>query len=256
MPLQTLNSVQLVRRAYSSFGIINQNDDLSDQLYSDGLAYLNEILARDQANGVMIPAISNLQFNLTAGQEFYEISQNLTADIQENMFMDISRVSLIYTNLIQYDIQVVTAQEMLGSNLALNTQSWPSEVYLYKYKSKPLPNTYAPILDMQSCVLRFYPIPSMTFPVIIYGKQVLDTVTKNTNVQVPSHFLMYLRYALGNELTRRFENSVWKPEDTLALNDLRDMLTAGNEVDRSFEDSPTLKGNTGNFPMATNVAYY
>lgn len=254
MPNQTFNSAEFVRLAYSTFGIINQNDDLDDQKYSDGLTYLNMILGKDQANGMMIPAISNLQFNLTPGQDFYEVSQNLTADVTHNYFMDLTRASIIYTNLIQYQIDIVTAEELLGSPLSLNTNSWPSQLYLYKYKAKPVPNTYAPLADMQSCVLRFYPVPSMAFPVIIYGKSILNSVTKNTNVDVPSHFFMYLLYALGELLTRRFENSVWKPEDSQTLLDLRDLLTAGNEIDRSLAPSPTLRGSSGNNPMATNVA--
>ena len=259
MTMQVLNSAQLVRNAYASFGIINQNDDLSDQFYEDGLQYINEIMAADQASGMNLPFFSQYQFNLIPGQAWYIISQNSDADFPANPIMEIEACSLLYSNLVQYTLSVVRRSELIGYPIALNTQSWPSQILLYKYvtitgdKSLPIAQTAE---SPNSSVVRFYPVPSIAYPVIIYAKSASDNILKNQPVMAPPHMFRYMRYALGYELTRRYENSIWKDEDTMELAKLRDMFTAGNDQDNSFAGSPTLQSRTWTGPYATNVPYY
>jgi hypothetical protein len=259
MPVMTVNSLAFVREAYESWGIISDFDTLSDPMYVRGLSYLNQILAKDQANGISIPAYAQLNFNLIAGQAFYEISNNIGAEVASNPLMDLEDGVILYSNLIQYPILDVKRSELLGIPLAVNTQSWPSQMLLYKFK-RITGDRDAPIVTMSddpnSCVLRFYPVPSQTFPVIIYAKRVLDSVEKNQDISIPPHMLMYLRYSLGQELTRKYENSVWKPEDTQTLIELREMFKSGNEIDNSLDQSPTLQSGAPSRPMATNVPYY
>lgn len=260
MPIMLENSLSFVRRAYKRWGIISQNDDLSDPLYEEGLYYLNEILATDQANGISIPSYNQLQFDLIAGQAWYEVSNNTLAEIQQNPMMDLETASILYNNLVQYTILNVRRSELLGIPLAINTQSWPSQMLLYKFK-KIQGTRNLPIVDMvddpNSCVIRFYPVPSMTYPVIVYGKQVLSNIDKNQNMSgIPPHMLKYLRYALGRELTGQYENSVWKLEDDATLKDLSEMFKSGNEIDNAYDPSPSLMSGAPSRPLATNVAYY
>lgn len=231
------DSLTFVRQAYSSIGIINQNDDLTDSEYQDGLDYLNQILAKDQANGNCIPYFVKYVLNTVAGQTDYVIAQSDSADVEANPLVDLEMAQLIYNNA-QINLNVKNRSEFYTTSRSLNALGQPCELLLTK--------------NVNSSTISFYPVPSSSWAVWIRGKAVLSNITANTAMSnIPPHMLMYLRLALSRQLAMRYKQSVWEELHENEYQDARAIFTAGNEIDVSLDKSPTLGGNRITWPLIT-----
>jgi hypothetical protein len=239
MTIETVNSATFVRQAYSFVGIINQNDDLPDNMYQDGIDYLNQILGADQASGINIPYYVAYTLNTVNGQAAYTISTDSEADLVENPLIELEMAQVIFNNT-QYPIYIKTREEFFDTARSLIAYSMPREMIL--------------VPGVNTSQVQFYPAPNNVYQVIIRGKAALSNITKNTDMSnIPPHMLKYLRYALGRELSLRYKSSVWDERAETEFLYLREQFNAGNDVDIAIQKAPSLRGSTFMWPMSSNI---
>jgi len=144
---------QLISDAYYASGIVSREfETVSGQQVSDGLFWLNEVLADKRVNHGMVPYETKYSFTVIPGVETYFIPKIVHLDTVV-FFLDSVRYAMVYSQRNQY----------FGSPRVENIQSLPFEWYFERH--------------VNGGNLHIYFKPDRTYPFEVHGIFDFDDVS-------------------------------------------------------------------------------
>lgn len=233
MPQTQIKARDLITKAYQLANVVSPTQALSGPQMNDGLSYLNELLDSFASDGVSIPFVKVLTFNLVVGQDTYSISNLVSADVNYERIVALSSVNLAYAGG-SYPVRVITRGQLYDNYRVTQIQSRPAYV----------------ILDRQELLtnLVFYPQPDMAYECNVRAKFMLDSLELNDTLdEIPPSANKFLRYALAKELHNVYPSQTWTPQAEQEYQKLYKMFKAGNDLDLTIDTDNILSSGYRNY---------
>jgi hypothetical protein len=207
-------SNNLISDAYFTSGILARElETVSGTQFSDGLNFLNEVIALNKVSNKLIPYDSVYQFDSVIGQEVY-----LFADL-----LEINTLTYIKDN-VRYSMERMSQQDYLQPSRAEDINSLPTKYYYEREfvannnSASTNPNIPAggagiPVGDRKYGTggkLYMYFRPDQVYPFTINGKSALAEVTlaEDLLLRLDRFYITYLKYALAERLCAEYNFEV------------------------------------------------
>lgn len=192
-----------------------------------GLNLLNYILDSYSQNGVLIPLINDITFELIPGKRTYSFSKTVPADVEQEMIVQALNCDIWWQDF-QYPVEI-KAQEQIDFHYIYNkAQSMPCYVTL---NSQAL-----------SSSLSFYPIPDKAYECKLRYKSIIPSLQLNQDLtNVPNSSQLLLIYKLGSVLSDFYSNAVWNEKKQDELNKLEAAAKASSPRIRTSRPSNDLR---------------
>lgn len=179
-------TLQLINNAYYESGIVSRGfETVSGQQATDGLQFLNDLIADKTVENGLIPYYEQHDFTAVTGQEKYFIENLITID-----------TFVFYIDTVRYQTENRARREYFGTSRADNIQSLPGSWH------------------MERCFgganLYIYFKPNENFPLTIWGQFRLNEVVINQDLSLTldRFYINYLRYDLASRLCAEYNYSV------------------------------------------------
>jgi len=195
-------TLELITRAYYEAGIVSRGfETVSGSQASDGLIFLNDLLADKTVENGLIPYYEEYNFNAVIGQEKYFIENLINID-----------TFVFYIDTVRYQTLNKGRREYFGTSRADNIQSLPGSWHMER--------------TFGGADLYIYFKPDQNFPLTIWGQFRLNEVTLNQDLSLTldRFYINYLKVDLANRLCAEFNYSV-PPGVTSALNKIEDAIS-------------------------------
>ncbi len=179
-------TLQLINNAYYESGIVSRNfETVGGQQATDGLQFLNDVIADKTVENNLIPYYSQHDFTAVIGQEMYFIPDLI--EIETFVF---------FINTIRYQTQNRARREYFGSSRADNIQSLPGSWHIERC--------------FGGANLFIYFKPSQGFPLTIWGQFRLQQVTINQDLSLTldRFYINYLKFNLAVRLCDEYNFNV------------------------------------------------
>ena len=179
-------TLQLITNAYYESGIVSRGfETVGGQQTTDGLQFLNDLIADKTVENGLIPYYSQHDFTAVTGQEMYFIQDLITID-----------TFVFYIDTVRYQTENRARREYFGSSRADNIQSLPGSWH------------------MERCFgganLYIYFKPNENFPLTIWGQFRLQQVTINQDLSLTldRFYINYLKFDLAARLCAEYNYSL------------------------------------------------
>ena len=175
-------TLQLITGAYYATGVVSREfETISDVETTDGLIWLNEIIAEKAVDEGMIPYETKYEFNAVQGTSEYFITGLVQAD-----------TLTFYINDVRYSMQPQQRNQFFGSDRVTNVQTLP---YLWHVER-----------EFGGARLFIYFEPNQTYPMELWGMFRLSEVTlmQDLSLTLDKFYTTYLRYALADRICAEF----------------------------------------------------
>ncbi len=217
---------EIIEGAFKIIGIFSEERNLSGKRLKEGLDVLNELLSTYRASAQLIAYDSTITFNLVVGQRQYEISEEISADVNSNPLVRLKFVTIENDNL-QYPIQIAPDNLFYTNGINLNRSRRPTQVFLQQ--------------DNNASFLNFFVKPELAYLCTVKGKFVLDDLTLNTDITtIPRYYTLYLKSALGRLLHPNYDGSKWDAVDETQYTELKEDVMSVADIDLITETSVAL----------------
>lgn len=178
--------LKLITNAYYSSGILARSlETITGEQGSDGLFFLNEILAKKRIEDGTLPFYTQHDFILTAGEQTIFI-ENLTE----------CELLTFEKNSFRYAMYNQNRREYWGTPKPLGIETLPSYFTIDRVKGgSNLSVTFSPDQD---------------YPASLWGLFALDSVTlfQDLSLTFDEYYISYLRYDLAVTLCAEFDQPV------------------------------------------------
>lgn len=177
---------KLITNAYYASGIVSRNfETVSGSQESDGLFFLNDLLADKTIENGLIPYYQEHQFNAVVGQEKYFIENLINIDTF-TFFIDSVRYSTTWKG----------RREYFGQARADDIRSLPGSWHLER--------------EYGGASIYIYFKPDQTYPLTIWGQFRLNSVTLNQDLSLTldRFYINYLKYDLAQRLCDEYSFNV------------------------------------------------
>lgn len=179
-------TLQLINNAYYESGIVSRGfETVSGQQATDGLQFLNDLIADKTVENNLIPYYQQHDFAAIIGQEVYFIPDLI--EIETFVF---------YIDTVRYATENRARREYFGSSRADNIQSLPGSWH------------------MERCFgganLYIYFKPNENFPLTIWGQFRLQQVVINQDLSLTldRFYINFLKFDLAERLCAEYNYSV------------------------------------------------
>lgn len=217
---------EIIEEAFKIIGIFSEERNLSGKRLKEGLDLLNGLLSSYRASTQLIAYDSIITFNLVVGQRQYEISEEVSADVNSNPLARLKFVTIENDNL-QHPIGIVPDNYFYARGINLNLSRRPTQVFLQSENEKTF--------------LNFLVKPDLTYLCTVKGKFVLDDLTLNTDITtIPRYYTLYLSSALARLLHPRYAGSKWDAVDETQYNELKEDVMSVADIDLITETGIAL----------------
>ncbi len=179
-------TLQLINNAYYESGIVSRGfETVGGQQATDGLQFLNDLIADKTVENGLIPYYSQHDFNAVAGQEMYFIQDLITID-----------TFVFFIDTVRYQTENRARREYFGSSRADNIQSLPGSWHMERC--------------FQGANLYIYFKPDQNFPLTIWGQFRLQQVTINQDLSLTldRFYINYLKFDLAARLCAEYNYSL------------------------------------------------
>lgn len=208
----------VITEAYYLSGIVARRfQSVSEDQTSDGLKYLNDVLAAKGIKGNLIPYYKEYSFNAVTGQEEYFIPGLIHA---ENFTFNIGSV--------RYSLNATQRNRYFGTVRQDNIKSLP-----YKWHFERVLN---------GANLYVYFLPSDNYPMKVWGKFKLDKVTdlcEDLELKYDDYYLNYLEHAVARVICTYYQTPI-PLELSKELASLEEELEYVSPVDLSTKKESSL----------------
>jgi len=212
----------LITKAWYLSGIVSRElEQVSGDQITEGLDLLNALLAIKTANNRLIPYYQLYTLNAIVGQESYFIPnlisiESITFNIQTVRYSMLQQNRKIYFGAPRID-----NIDALPFNWHLERTLGGSTFYLYFF-------------------------PADTYPIKIFGKFSLSSVTLTTDLStmLDAFYIEYLRYALAEYMCADYTISM-PPQAQKKLDEYEDEIVDISPIDLSTTKISTLQKATG-----------
>lgn len=179
-------TLQLINNAYYESGIVSRGfETVSGQQATDGLQFLNDLIADKTVENNLIPYYQQYDFNAVAGQEKYFIQDLI--EIETFVF---------YIDTVRYQTEKRARREYFGTSRADNIQSLPGSWHMERC--------------FQGANLYIYFKPNQAFPLTIWGQFRLAQVVINQDLSLTldRFYINYLKFELAARLCAEYNYTV------------------------------------------------
>lgn len=170
---------ELITKAYYKSGIVSRTfQSIGKSEITDGLTFLNDILAVEGSTGILIPYFKEYSLNAVAGQEKYFIPNLITL---ETFTFNIG--------VVRYSMRTTARNKYFGSSRADNITSLPYEWHFER--------------SLNGADLYIHFLPDQNYPMKIWGKFGLDEITDLCDDLLLAYdrfYIEYLCYALAQDI--------------------------------------------------------
>ena len=175
-------TTQLITGAYYETGVVSREfETVSGPQLSDGLIWLNEIIAENAVDEGMIPYETKYTFNSVAGTSEYLITGLVQAD-----------TLTFYIDDVRYSMQEQKRNQFFGSDRVTNVETLP---YLWHVER-----------EFGGARLFIYFEPDQAYPMELWGMFRLSQVIEGQDLSltIDKFYTTYLRYALADRICAEF----------------------------------------------------
>lgn len=217
------STAKLISNAYYASGIVSrQFENVTGQQESDGLMFLNDLIADKTVESGLIPYYEQHDFTAVEGQEKYFI-ENLIAVDTFTFFIDSVRYSTEWKGRRNY----------FGQARADDIRSLPGSWHVER--------------EHKGASIYIYFKPDQAYPLTIWGQFRLASVTLNQDLELTldRFYINYLKFDLANRLCDEYSFNV-PPGVSRELKRYRDMISKkSGEIDLRMQKLSTLKRRGG-----------
>lgn len=216
-------TTELITNAYYASGIVSREfETVSGAQITEGLQWLNDILAEKVVDEDMIPYIDTYTFNFVTGQETYYIPDLVDVD-----------TLVFYLNNVRFSMQYTQRNQYFGAPRVENIQTLPFQWYVEK--------------QFGGANLYVYFEPDTAYPAMLKGNFRLSAVTlgQDLSLTLDQFYITYLRYALAARICAEFNFDV--PPGVMAqLNKYEAWIAKqSNVLDLTLQKRSTLTKRQG-----------
>jgi hypothetical protein len=224
--------LKLITNAYNLSGIVSRRfQTVSGAQLSTGLDLLNDLLAIKTADNRLIPYYSSYTLTTVAGQETYTIPNLILAET----------LTFVLQGVVRYPVLQQGRKMFYGSPRVNGIRSLPFNGHIERAKG--------------GATLSLYFLPDAAYPVTVWGKFSLASVTINQDLEatMDRFLIVYLRYLLANAICQDQNKPFLSLEQ---LEEYEEQLTDLSPPDMSVTKMSTLQTNyftkiaDANFPSA------
>ncbi len=175
-------TVKLITNSYYLSGVVSRKmQTVTGDQVSDGLDLLNAMIAVKSANTRLIPYYQQYNFNAVVGQEKYFVPGLLMIE-----------TLTFYIGSVRYSMQPEKRIAYWGNGRVDNINSLP---YYWNVQR-----------TLNGSNLYIYFTPSQAFPMVVWGKFALQSVTLNQDLSLTldAFYIEYLRYALADQICQDY----------------------------------------------------
>lgn len=179
-------TLQLINNAYYESGIVSRGfETVGGQQVTDGLMFLNDIIADKTIENGLIPYYQEHNFTAVAGQETYFIQNLISID-----------TFVFFIDTVRYSTQPQGRREYFGSSRADNIQSLPGAWHMER--------------TFGGANLYIYFKPDQNFPLTLWGQFRLSEVTINQDLSLTldRFYINYLKFDLAARLCAEYNYTV------------------------------------------------
>lgn len=224
--VRTVNDL-LVQSLYLS-GELGVGETPDGFMLSTGLDLLNEILDKFSGDGIYIPFLTTINFDLVAGKDTYSVSDMVTADITADRILDLSFANYVVpsdstTNLI-YPLRIINKATYYNVLRQNNLSSRPAFIFLNKQ-------------DLESYIT-VYPVPNQNYPCTIQVKSMINMLqSQDTLGELPPNYYGFLKLALCMRWSWYYPSSRWTQDMQKEYDDYYETFKSANETDLTLRPS-------------------
>lgn len=179
-------TLKLITNAYYASGIVSRGfETVSGQQSSDGLDFLNDLLADKTVESGLIPYYSQHDFTAVPGQEKYFIEDLIQID-----------TFTFFINSVRYHTVWKGRRDYFGQSRAEDIQSLPGSWHFER--------------ELGGASIYIYFKPDKAYPLTIWGQFRLAEVTMNQDLSLTldRFYINYLKYDLAVRLCDEYNYTV------------------------------------------------
>jgi hypothetical protein len=221
---------QLINNALYLTGELGVGEAPDAFMLSSGLELINEILAKFDADSIYIPYLTELSFDMVAGQATYSISDMEPADVDSNRVIDLSFANYTVPSAGQgiiYPLQIINKAQYYGVTRLTPLQTRPGFIFLNKQ-------------DLTSTVT-LYPQPDQPYPCLLGVKLMLSSLQHNSDLSaLPPFYYGLLKYCLARKFISYYPSSNWPDTAEQEYQEYMSLIKNANETDLTVRPSAVL----------------
>lgn len=199
-------------------------------MLSSGLELINELLDKFAADSVYIPYLTELLFNLVAGQPTYTISDMVPADVVGDRIVDLSFANYTVPSAGQgiiYPMQIINKAQYYGVTRLTPLNTRPGFIFLDKQ-------------DNES-IVTLYPAPDQPYPCRLGVKSMINQLHANQSLtELPPFYYGFLKYCLARKFLSYYPSGNWPDTAEQEYQDYFSTIKNANETDLTVRPSAIL----------------
>lgn len=225
--MANITSNQLIIRSLYLINEYSPNELPSAEDITEGLFFLNSILANMSGNGIFIPYVTSINFNTEANKQVYRMGTESTADINSTKLVEPFDAYIIY-NSAQIPLEIIPHDRFFQLVRYPLTTTRPTQIFFQN--------------DITGTQVYFWSTPDTVYPVYIRGKFALGNIIAQQDLSmVPDYYNHFLIYALARSLNSVFGADKWDEIRETEYQRAMGNITSQNDIDFSITSSAILK---------------
>jgi hypothetical protein len=223
---------KLITNAWYLSGIIARNlQTVSSDQINDGLDLLNAFLSVETADKRMIPYFQKYETTAVAGQELYFVPN----------LIQLETITFFIGN-IRFSLEDYSRDRYFGESRVVNIQSLP-----YQFHAERV---------MGGMNVYLYFLPNSAYPIEIFGKFSLNSVTLNQDLSLTldQFYIEYIRYCLANKMCEEY-NIEFQPQAAAKLKMYQQIIKDISPLDLTMQKVSSFNmANSGDIFLDSNIA--
>lgn len=217
---------KLITQAYKLIGKASEHQNLTSAQIKDGLDALNDRLDHFGSVSNYIAFAQSITFPLVIGQETYELSNEVGADVVTNRLIEVDIVTLNVTGT-EYPVKILDDKFYYGAVRDSAESGRPENVFLQN--------------DTLSSFLTFFKKPDVAYTCFVKGKFVLSNLVLSDNLnELPQYYNEFLKYDLAKILKDSYEGNSWSQMKEAHYQQLSDDIFKMNDIPLTIDTSVAL----------------
>lgn len=221
---------ELIINALYLLGELGVGETPDAFMLSSGLELINELIDKFASDSIYIPYLTELSFNMVAGQATYSISDMIPADVTADRVVDLSFANYTVPSSGQgiiYPLQIINKAQYYGVTRLFPLQTRPGFIFLDK---QPLEST-----------VTLYPQPDQPYPCLLGVKLMLDKLVANQSLsEVPPFYYGFMKYCLARKFLSYYPSGNWPQTAEEEYQDYFNIIKNANETDLTVRPSAIL----------------
>ncbi len=226
--LRTTN--ELIINSLYLLGELGVGETPDSFMLSSGLELINELLDKFAADSIYIPYLTELSFNLVAGQSSYTISDMVDANVINNRIIDLSFANYTVPSAGQgiiYPLQIINKAQYYGVTRLTPLNTRPGFIFLDKQDTRS--------------IVTLYPAPDQPYPCLLGVKCMLDKLIANQSLtELPPFYYGFLKYCLARKFLSYYPSGNWPDTAEQEYQDYFNIIKNANETDLTVRPSAIL----------------